>query len=160
MIFNSLHESEDVNNTNDIDTLAGTSADDEDAMAQEVENAMMSGALEEMSYFNGGEETQKQLLESVEMQALLEARKMGKNTYVRLGKQDDLTRRAHLASLVLARNAKDPLFDQLAKNRVKERKLRNQIFTKYKNKAQLIAKKSQKKHVKTAKALPATIRMV
>ena len=157
MLFNNvIKESE--TDTNDIDVLAGTAdpstEDGENAIAQEVENNMQSAALESMIYFDGGEEAQKSFIESAEVGALVEAQKMSKKTFVRLNKNDDLTRRAHLASLILARNFKDPLFSQLALNRVKERKYRDAIFTKYKVKALAIAKKSQKQHIKTAKTLP------
>ena len=125
-----------------------------DAMAAEVETNMRACALENVTYFEGGEEAQKAFVESAEVQALVEARKMSKKTFVRLGKNDDLTRRAHLASLILARNSNDPLFKKLALNRVNERKLRNMIFKKYENKAKLVAKKSQAQHIKTMKKMP------
>lgn len=157
MLFNNVVTEGDTD-TNDIDVLAGTAdpstEDGENAIAQEVENNMQSAALESMTYFDGGEEAQKSFVESAEVNALVEAQKMSKKTFVRLNKNDDLTRRAHLASLILARNSKDSLFSQLALNRVKERKLRNAIFTKYKVKALAIAKKSQKQHIKSAKSLP------
>lgn len=86
---------------------------------------------------------------------------MSKKTFVRLNKNDDFTRRAHLASLILARNAKDPLFNKLALNRVKERQLRAAIFKKYETKARNVAKKSQIQHIKAMKKMPAlpTIKM-
>ena len=71
-----------------------------------------------------------------------------------MNKNDDFTRRAHLASLILARNAKDPLFNKLALNRVKERQLRAAIFKKYETKARAVAKKSQAQHIKTMKKMP------
>lgn len=143
---------------NDVDLLAGDADPNteagQEAIAAEVENNMQAAALESMTYFDGGEEAQKAFSESAEVQALVEAQKMSKKTFVRLNKKDDLTRRAHLASLILARNAKDPLFTKLAQNRVKERQLRKQIFARYQNKAVLIAKRSQKQHIKTAAPLP------
>ena len=126
-----------------------------EAIANEVENNMQVAALESVTYFEGGEDAQKAFTESAEVQALVEARKMSKRTFVRLNKNDDYTRRAHLASLILARNANDPLFKKLALNRVNERKLRNLIFKKYETKAKVVAKKSQAKHIKNMKKMPA-----
>jgi hypothetical protein len=157
MIFgNVIKEEADIN---DVDLLAGE-ADPEteegmEAIATEVENNMQVAALENVTYFDGGEDAQKAFTESTEVQALVEARKMSKKTFVRLNKNDDFTRRAHLASLILARNAKDPLFNKLALNRVKERELRRAIFKKYENKARSVAKKSQAQHIKNMKKMPA-----
>lgn len=156
MLFNNyIKEEADIN---DVDILAGE-ADPEteegmDAIAAEVENNMQASALESMTYFTNGEEVRKSFIESTEVQALVEAKKMSKKTFVRLNKNDDLTRRENLASLILARNAKDPLFTKLALNRKNERKLRNAIFTKYGNKARIIAKRSQQTHIKNSKTLP------
>ena len=83
---------------------------------------------------------------------------MSKKTFVRLGKTDDLTRRTNLACLILARENKDPLWKKLAINRVNERKIRNAIYNRYRNKGARIAKLSQKQHIKDMqkmKALPA-----
>lgn len=161
MLFGTIiKESDETTATevNDVDVLSGeadpNTEEGMDAIATEVDNNMQAAALESMTYFDGGEDAQKSFMESAEVQALMEAQKMSKKTYIRLNKNDDLTRRAHLASLILARNAKDPLFNKLALNRVKERKLRTMIFNKYKNKSLMVAKKSQKKHIKTAKTLP------
>jgi hypothetical protein len=115
---------------------------------------MMQSALESASYFENGEEGVKNFTESAEVQQLLEARKMSKKTLVRLGKNDDFTRRKHLAAIVIAKEKNDTLFHQLALNRVKERKLRNLIFKKYENKATLVAKQSQKEHIKAMKKMP------
>lgn len=156
MLFgNVIKEAEEIN---DVDLLNGVepgSQAEEDATAIEVEKNMLIAATESVTFFEGGEEAQKSFMESAEVQALVEARKMSKKTFVRLNKNDDFTRRAHLASLILARNAGDPLFKKLALNRVNERKLRNAIFKKYETKAKSIAKKSQAQHVKNMKKMPA-----
>ncbi len=156
MLFSSyLNEAEtDVDIKDDVDDLMDDPNDD-DAMAAEVEKHMTTAALEAVSYFEGGEEAVKAFTESAEVQALVEARKLSKKTYVRLNKNDDLQRRSNLACLVLAKNHKDPLWAKLAKNRIMERKLRNAIYAKYKNKAALIARKSQVQHVKAMRKLPA-----
>lgn len=124
-------------------------------IANDVESLMQQAALEGSIYFDGGEEALKNFTESAEVQALVEARRMSKTTLVRLGKNDDLTRRAHLASIIIAREKNDPLFHQLALNRVKERKLRNAIFKKYGNKSMMVAKKSQKQHIAAMRKMPA-----
>ena len=83
---------------------------------------------------------------------------MPKKTFVRLGKADDLQRRKNMACLILARENNDPLFKKLAKNRLQERKIRNAIYKRYGNKADRVAKISQKQHIKDMqkmKALPA-----
>lgn len=156
MLFgNVIKEADEIN---DIDLLNGVepgSQAEEDAAAMEVEKNMLIAATENVTFFEGGEEAQKSFVESTEVQALVEARKMSKKTFVRLNKNDDFTRRAHLASLILARNAGDPLFKKLALNRVNERKLRSAIFKKYEAKARNIAKKSQAQHVKNMKKMPA-----
>lgn len=136
------------------DTEGMSPEEAEDIAAVEVEKNMQVAALEAVVYFEGGEEAQKAFAESAEVQALVEARKMSKKTFVRLNKNDDFTRRAHLASLILARNAKDPLFNKLALNRKNERKLRSMIFKKYETKAKVVAKKSQAKHIKSMKKMP------
>ena len=126
-----------------------------DSIANDVENLMMQTAMESATYFDGGEEAVKSFTESAEVKALVEGRKLAKKTFVRLGKNDDLKRRAHLASIIIAKEKKDPLFKALALNRVKERKLRNAIFAKYGNKAMMVAKRSQKQHIKVMSKMPA-----
>lgn len=79
---------------------------------------------------------------------LMEAGKMRKKTLVRLGKNDDLTRRETMAALLLAKKAKDPLFDKLALNRVKEKELLGKIRKKYGHKAGKLAKQGQKDYIK------------
>lgn len=131
------------------------SAEGIEAMADEVEQHMTAAALEAVTYFENGEAAVKKFTESAEVQALVEARRLPKNTYVRLSRNDDLQRRSHLACLVLAKRHKDPLWTKLAQNRIKEKKLRNAIYAKYSNKARIIAKKSQQKHTKAIRKMPA-----
>ena len=124
-------------------------------IAKEIEDNMRQSALENVSYFENGEQALKEFANAESTLALLEARKMAKKTFVRLGKDDDLTRRTKLGCLILARENKDPLFDKLAKNRVMERKLRNAIYKRYMNKATRLAKISQKQHIKDMKKIAA-----
>lgn len=161
MIFsnNIIRESEeDALEQDDIDIVAGDydpdSAEGIEAMANEVEQHMTTAALEAVSYFEGGQEAVHKLVESAEMQALVEMRKVPKQTFVRLNKNDDLHRRSRLACLVLAKKHNDPLWEKLAQNRVKEKKIRNAIYAKYGNKANVVARKSQIQHMKAARKLP------
>lgn len=141
----------------DIDALVEhdpDSAEGIDAMADEVEQHMTAAALEAVTYFENGEAAVHNFTESAEVQALVESRRLAKNTVVRLNRNDDLQRRSNLACLVLAKKHNDSLWTKLAQNRVRERKLRNAIYKKYRNKANIIAKRSQIKHVKTLRKLP------
>lgn len=163
MLFNSYITEGDDNTAavanDEVDSLVAADLDPDstegiEAMAAEVENHMTTTALEAVSYFEGGEEAIQHFTESADVQALVEARKMPKRTFVRLNKSDDLQRRSNLACLVLAKAHKDPLWTKLAQNRVKERKLRNAIYVKYRNKANMVARKSQLQHQKIARNLP------
>ena len=166
MLFDQYMSESKVDDTverNDVDAVAGDTIDPntqagQEAMAKEIESNCEAAALCALPFFENGEQALKEFCNSEEVQALVEARKMPKKTFVRIGKDDDSTRRTNMACLILARENKDPLFDKLAKNRVQERKLRNQIYRRYKNKAIRIAKLSQKEHIKDMqkmKALPA-----
>ena len=156
MIFGAVRE--DAVEGDEVDAVLDKDPDTEAGMeniAADVESLMQQSALESVSYFEGGEEAVKNFTESAEVQALVEARRMSKKTFVRIGVNDDLRRREHLAAIIIAKEKHDPLFHQLALNRVKERKLRNAIFKKYGSKARLVAKKSQKAHIKAMRKLPA-----
>ena len=107
---------------------AADTDESQEILGSEVEELIQAEALSGIAYLDGGEEAKKNFIESAEVQALVEARKMSKKTFVRLNRSDDFVRRAHLASLLLARNAKDPLFNKLALNRVKERQLRSMFY--------------------------------
>lgn len=160
MIFNLSEATEDNQPLNDVDVVNKDpdTAEGAESIADEIESNMQQAALENLSFFKNGEEALNEFVNSEEVAALVEARKMTKKTFVRLGKNDDLQRRTNMACLILAREAKDPLFNKLALNRVKERQLRNAIFKKYSSKATRLAKISQKKHIKDMqkmKALPA-----
>lgn len=151
-----INESE--SEISDVDVVSGELDPDTpegmELMAAEVESHMTNAALEAVTYFEGGEEAVRSFTESAEVQALVEARKLPKKTFVRLNKMDDLQRRSHLACLVIAKNKKDPLWTKLALNRVKERKLREAIYKKYGTKAAVIARKSQQVHIKNSRKLP------
>lgn len=86
-------------------------------------------------------------------ESLVEAGKMAKKTLVRLSKIDDLERRTTMAAMRIAMEKKDPLFDKLAKNRVKEKELLSAIKAKYGHLASKNAKIAQAKYIKTTKKL-------
>jgi predicted AAA+ superfamily ATPase len=89
-----------------------------------------------------------------EAEALVEAQVLRKPTLMRLSKKDDEARRKKLAAFQLAKEAKDPLWDKLVKNRVMEKKLIAAIMKKYGMKAERVAKVSQKEYIKTAGKMP------
>lgn len=147
-----------IGRASDIDLVMDKDPDTQEGMellADEVEKAMAASAMESVTYFDGGEEALNNFMEATNIEAMLEARKISRHTVIRLGKVDDFVRRKHLAALILAKNAKDALFDKLAKNRIMERKLRAAIFKKYDPKAGRVAKISQKQHIKAMKTMPA-----
>lgn len=161
MIFNAnaVHESDETAaaidaKTDPVDAMTQDTEVDTDsaagieAMAAEVNRLLGESSLEALTFFEGGEEAVKKFSESAEVETMLESRKMAKNTFVRLNKVDDLQRRKNLACLVLAKSKNDALWTKLAKNRVMERKLRNAIYAKYGNKANMIARKSQQVHIR------------
>lgn len=159
MLFNNFLEADaNLDTAEDVDGLQNKDPETEDGadnIAKEIETNIQAAALESLTYFEGGDQAIKEFCQSEEAQVLVEARKMSKRTFVRLGKVDDLTRRKNMACLIIAREKKDPLFNKLALNRVKERQLRQQIFKKYGNLADKIAKKSQQKHIKDMRKMPA-----
>jgi len=77
------------------------------------------------------EEEIKEFLASDERKALEEAGVLGKRTIVRLSKQDELSRRTKVASLQLAKEKNDPLWNALVKVRIKEREYLNKLYSKY-----------------------------
>lgn len=161
MLFNKYLTEEEklAEELDDVDMVGGAIEDIDspeamEVMAREVETHMTAAALEAVSYFEGGEEAVRNFTESAEVKVLVESRRLPKKTFVRLNRDDDLQRRNHLACLVLAKNKKDPLWNKLALNRVKEKQLRNAIYKKYGTKAAVVARKSQQVHVRQAKSLP------
>ena len=94
------------------------------------------------------DEVKKAFLESEEC-SILEAKGIiGKKTLVRLSKNDDMSRRTTMAAMQLAKEKKDPLWDKLVKNRIKERQLLAAIRKKYSNGAKRAAKIGQRDYLK------------
>lgn len=117
---------------------------------QDVVDELKSIMLAEDIAYGMSDDERKAFLESEEFEVLTESKKFKKKTLVRLNRQDDLTRRADQAAIVIAGQKKDRLFDLLALNRQKERKLRQLIFKKYKVQALKAAKTSQRDYIKDA----------
>ena len=109
--------------------------------------------VDEVSHLT--DEQIQEFCNSPEAEQMVQEGTMRKKTLVRLSKKDDMSRRRTMAAFSIAREKKDPLFNKLALNRVKERQLRQQIFKKYGHMADRIAKKSQVKHIKDMKKMKA-----
>ncbi len=101
----------------------------------------------------GSEEQIKEFCESTTAKALLEKGVFKKPTLVRLGQADDLKRRKKLTAFELAKQAKDPLWTQLVKNRKKEKELIGKIMNKYGHKAEQVSKIAQKEYIKRARSI-------
>lgn len=93
----------------------------------------------------------KEFCESDEAKALVEANVLRKPTLVRLSKKDDETRRIKIAAYEICKEENPNLWKKLADNRVKEKKLINQIMTLYRSRAVKRARAEQKEYIKTAK---------
>ena len=96
-------------------------------------------------------EDRKAWLESDQCKLLQEKGIFRRNTLVKLSKTDDLDRRIGMAALKIAKDKNDPLFQKLAKNRIKERELLDAINAKYAAQAERAAKAGQREWMKTAK---------
>lgn len=94
------------------------------------------------------DDSRKAYMESSEFQNLLEAGVVGRRSIVRISKNDDLTRRIHLAAIQAAKEAGDADWEALRKNRVKERELLNRIYKKYAMKVRGDAVRSQRRLIK------------
>lgn len=94
------------------------------------------------------EERIQEFVQSEQAQVMMEKGMISKRTLVRLSKTDDLERRTGMAALQLAKDANDVLFDQLVKNRIKEKELLEKINKKYYSKATKVAKIGQKDFLK------------
>jgi hypothetical protein len=102
--------------------------------------------IEECSHFN--DEQLKTFLESDLCEALITEGRMRKNTIVMLSKRDDQSRRNKIIAMNMAKEANDPLWHKLKKNRVIERNLLGKIMQKYGRKAKKTAKVQQKDWIK------------
>lgn len=81
-------------------------------------------------------------------ESLINEGKFSRKSLVRLSKVDDIERRTTMAAFDMAKQKNDPLWAALAKNRIKERKLINDIMRKYGMQAKNVAKIGQREYLK------------
>lgn len=93
-------------------------------------------------------EDRKAIAESEEA-AILEAKGLiGRKTFIRLNKNDDVERRTSAAAYQMAKDAKDPLWTKLMFHMGKKNEFKAKILKKYNQKATRVAKQSQKDYLK------------
>ena len=97
----------------------------------------------------------KEFVESDECKALVEAKAFRKPMVVRLSKEADSTRRTKLAAYRLAKENKDPLWNQFKMLTAKRKVVISKIMKKYGNKGSKQAFKAQKAYIKMSAHLPA-----
>lgn len=89
-------------------------------------------------------EDRKAIAESEEA-AVLEAKGLiGRKTFIRLNKNDDVERRTSAAAYQMAKDANDPLWTKLTFHLAKKKEFKNKILKKYGPRAIRVAKQSQK----------------
>lgn len=153
--FGSINEATD--NSMIVNEHLENSVDGLDNFAEDANSLQESGILDQNALLESvfvdqvtkmDDEQRKAYLESDEVAALVEAGVVGRRTIVRISKNDDLTRRIHLASLQKAKESGDADWEALRKNRVMEKKLLQKIYNKYANRVRQDAVKSQKRLIK------------
>ena len=90
----------------------------------------------------------EQYLQSDEFKALCEAGAAGRKSIVKFNRNDDLTRRIHLAAIQKAREMGDADWEALRRNRLEEKKLLDRIYKKYAAKVKPDALKAQRRLIK------------
>lgn len=120
---------------------------DESALNEsQIDNINEQLLVEECLGFN--EEQLNAFLESDLCQTLVTEGKMRKNTILILGKSADYNRRNKLIAFNMAKEAHDPDWEKLRKNRIIERKLIGNIMRKWGNKAKKATRVQQKDWIK------------
>ena len=94
------------------------------------------------------DEQRKAIAESEEAAILEHKGLIGRKTFIRLNKQDDLGRRTSAAAYQMAKDANDPLWNKLVFHMGKKNEFKQKILKKYSQKAARVAKKSQKNYLK------------
>ena len=128
------------------ETLEGISESFED---QALDLVVESFIVDEISKMD--EEDVKAWCESEECLALQESNVLRKSTAMRLSRQDDFKRREKIAAYTLARQANDPLYAKMLKQRSLFKQTSNKILAKYGTKATRLAKKGQAAYMKDYK---------
>ena len=149
MRFNFDNGSTPYENDYDYDTLEQPMNESYDDMMDDGvrdKNALLESILVDQVR-RMDDNTRNEYLRSDEFQNLCEAGVATRKTIVRFNKQDDLTRRIHLAALQKAKEG-SPLWDKLHRNRIEEKKLLKQIIERYGMKVRADAIKSQRRLIK------------
>lgn len=105
---------------------------------------------------HGDQEDIKNFLESEEAKILIEKQVLTKPTVTRLSKQDDLRKRTVLCAYMLAKEANSPSWKKLVKYQALKKEAKSDILKKFGAKARLLAVKSQKGYIKTARSAQKT----
>ena len=152
MIFSDYLKEDSAAPEVDVDTLIDPDPDTpegEQVMASQVEAIMKTAAMEEASFFEGGEEAvdlyRKYLNEQVMTEGII-SNAAKNNNIIRLNARDDLKRRTAVAAMMMARAKKDPLWVKCARHKMLYRKYKAAIIAKYGKRAFKIARMSQAKH--------------
>lgn len=136
---------------NDKSSLFGineSSFDDDIKLSSDSQRELIENFLYEDAMRLLTEAERKEFCNSSEAAALIQEGAIGKNTIVRLSKEDDLSRRIKVVALQMAREDEDTLWDQLYKNRLREKELLAKIVKKFGPKASKEAVKAQKAYLK------------
>ena len=100
----------------DVDTPEG-----ENMLADQVEAIMQTAAVEEMAFWEGGEEALDEYVKMLNEQVMQEgiiSSVAKNNNIVRLNARDDLKRRTAVAAMILAKQLKSPLWTKCAKHKM------------------------------------------
>lgn len=120
----------------------------ENAIQAELKNPgelLESYILDELCHLT--DEKKQEFINSQEATAMVEAGIISRKTLIRLSRSDDLSRRMKMAAFQLAKDSDDMLWNQLVKNRMKERELIEKITNKYGSRAGKAAKIGQKDYL-------------
>lgn len=120
-----------------------------DSIDQELKNPnelLEAYIADELSFCS--ESQLEEFMNSSECKAMEEAGLISRKTLIRLSKNDDLSRRTKMAAFQLAKEANDPLWNQLVKVQMKRRDLISKIMTKYSSRATKAAKIGQRSYLK------------
>lgn len=109
---------------------------------------MESFLLDDISRLN--DEERAAVIESSEMELLINEGMIARRSLVRLSKQDDLFRRKKIIALNMAKEKNDRLYNEVIKYRMKERTAMGLIVKKYGHQAERAAKIDQKEYLKTS----------
>ena len=111
------------------------------------ETAVLEAMIVDM-YERMPDETRKELMNDSEFQNLVEAGVVGRKSYVRLNRADDLDRRMAMLSLSAAKEANSPDYQMYKKFRKKEKEALGKIRKRFDNRVRRQAITSQKRLVK------------